>query len=324
MKEKENSVVMRVAYSDGKPAVEGRITKLGASATAIAFSKESCEYACREHEKHLLKQSVYVLWRPGFGEKPRAYIGISDNARQRMDQHLRKKDFWTRALVYTDGDNLRGDAEYVEARLVEIAKQAQDVGMCVLENTNTPRLRSYDDPSEQNLAERHVRDLRSFFLPLAGCYFLNPALLDTETVSPLAKKTKVPPVADAPLADIRVKADSLFKSMGELSTQSPQKGVNATGRETETGFVVCKGSTAALKATKSAYGPKHRYIVEKREELRSQGVLVEKDGVYRFSRDYLFNSSSIAASVVWGSSVNGRDKWMDNVTGLSLKELQKR
>lgn len=174
----ENSVEMRIFYPDGNPGAGGVVRKEGATATAVFFSRESCEDICKAREnKEFLRQCVYVLWGAGAEKKPRAYIGISDNVRKRMYGHLRDKKFWTRAMVYTDGDRLGGDAEYIEARLVQIVKESQGAGACVLDNTNEPRIRTYDDEAKHSAAEKHVLNLCRFFLPLAGCDFLNPALV---------------------------------------------------------------------------------------------------------------------------------------------------
>lgn len=311
----ENSVEMRIFYPDGKPGVEGVIHKEGATATAIFFSKESCDDVCRVREKkQFSRQCVYVLWCPGVGAKPRAYIGISDNVRQRMYGHMRDKKFWTRAMVYTDGDRLRGDAEYIEARLVQIARQAQNAGLCVLDNTNNPRIRTYDDEAKYSAAEKHILNLCRFFLPLAGCDFLNPAL---------ASKT---PKADQKPAKREDAAITIAGQGVELSLVRTIKGadVNARGRDTETGFVVAKNSTAVKEDSVSVQQTRYQFIADTRRDLVERKVLVKNDAnTYRFSEDWNCKSAYKAASVILGRPTSGAGDWKD-AKGRTLKQLQQR
>ncbi len=58
-----------------------------------------------------------------------------------------------------------------------------------------------------------------------------------------------------------------------------------------------------------------------RRRLIQDKTLVERDGVYVFTRDVEFSSPSAAAAVVHGGSANGLTAWKDN-SGKSLKELE--
>jgi len=56
-----------------------------------------------------------------------------------------------------------------------------------------------------------------------------------------------------------------------------------------------------------------------RDILINDEVLVEKDGLYEFSKDYLFNSPTTAGSIVIGYAANITE-WKTN-DGRTLKDL---
>jgi len=90
----------------------------------------------------------------------------------------------------------------------------------------------------------------------------------------------------------------------------------ATGRRTNSGFIVYQNSRAALKHSKSAV-----LIGEKRKQLINDGVLkVESDYLF-FTQDVDFNSPSLASSIVKGCNSNGMISWK-NESGETLKEIE--
>lgn len=62
-------------------------------------------------------------------------------------------------------------------------------------------------------------------------------------------------------------------------------------------------------------------MLDMRESFVKRQLLHEKDGVYRLTQDYVFDSPSTAAGVLLGRSANGRIEWK-TALGRSLKELQ--
>lgn len=82
-------------------------------------------------------------------------------------------------------------------------------------------------------------------------------------------------------------------------------GVEAQGVLDEAGFIVRKGS----RARKSGKSAVLSYKQANREELLVSGALKEDKGEFRFTQDYLFTSPSAAASVISGTSMNGRIVW---------------
>jgi hypothetical protein len=95
------------------------------------------------------------------------------------------------------------------------------------------------------------------------------------------------------------------------------KGIIARGYERAEGFVVLAGSTAVQQTLDSC--PAGSATL--RNSLVKQGLLVPDGELLKLTQDYTFNSPSTAASVMLGSSANGRLMWKDS-QGRTLKEIQ--
>ncbi|MCH8343760.1 MAG: DUF4357 domain-containing protein [Planctomycetes bacterium] len=76
---------------------------------------------------------------------------------------------------------------------------------------------------------------------------------------------------------------------------------------------MCKGSTAK--------GHPRRFVTP---DLVQDGVLKPiGNGLFEFTRDWVFSSPSRAACTVLGYSVNGWDRWRDD-HGRALREVSQR
>ena len=99
------------------------------------------------------------------------------------------------------------------------------------------------------------------------------------------------------------------------------KDCRATGRQSENGFLVLKGSEAVLEERPSTKKYPHPAIL--RAQLLNEGVLQPGNGKLVFARDYEFSSPSAAASVIHGGHANGLTAWKDS-TGISLKDREQK
>ena len=82
-------------------------------------------------------------------------------------------------------------------------------------------------------------------------------------------------------------------------------------------FMVLKGSKASLTIVQSLRQP----IIDLRNELINSLVLTKdtSENCYIFTKNYLFSSPSMAASLIAGNSANGLEKWI-NKNGFTLKD----
>lgn len=112
--------------------------------------------------------------------------------------------------------------------------------------------------------------------------------------------------------------DEIKKPVNKEIIVCKGKAALAEGEYTEDGLVVFAGSTCNLEESKSAGS----WIVSMRQELIEKNVLVEAEGVYQFSSDYVFLSPSTAAAVVLARRANGWMEWKFK-NGKTLDEVKR-
>ena len=228
------------------------------------------------------RSGVYLLVGPGNDDRPQIYVGEAETVRSRLDEHHASKDFWQQAIIFTTTGTPRNKAEikYLEARLLELAREHERCGLENRTGSQRPGL-SEADRAEM---EGYLAEMLSL-LPVLGIDAFEPA----ETVSP-----------DQRLYYLKVKE------------------CDATGFETSKGFTVLKGSLARAEPT-SALRNNFPHDVKRREQLIDDGVLLEGADGYRLARDHHFSSPSQAATVCAGTPLNGLEAWKDR-DGSSIKQ----
>lgn len=216
---------------------------------------------------------VYLLTGPATGEGLREllYIGEADDVRDRVDNHLKNREFWTGLVAFTSKDhNLnKAHVRYLEARLLQLAAAADRAALQNGTGPPLPRLSEADQADMEGYLDEML-----VILPLLG------------VVAFEALKRQAPA------------ADRLA-----LTGRDAQ----ATGADTPEGFVVFEGSLARADAVPSF----HDYLRDLRERLIAEGILVAAGNQLRFVKPHLFDSPSSAAAVVLGRTANGRIEWKD-------------
>ena len=118
----------------------------------------------------------------------------------------------------------------------------------------------------------------------------------------------------APLIDLDAFEGSSLKGLTKLYISGP--GCKGQGEDQAGGFLVLKGSLFRKDGTTS-FPERYKAL---RQSLISDGRLADAGNSYELTDDYLFTSSSTAASVLLGRSANGRTEWQD-VSGKPLSEI---
>jgi len=246
--------------------------------------------ACRDREE-LAATAVYLLFGPpeSASGRPRVYIGETENAFERLKQHVGKSDFWNEAVVFISKDeNLnKAHVKFLEARFHGAAVAA---ARYAVENENSPARCSISEADQAEMGE---------FAAYARL------LLNT-----LGFKVMEPIVRE-------VEGRGALDPVDEIFYVSGAGGAQGTGVRAPDGFVVRKGSFARIESTPSL----HAFLVRKRDELVAAGTLRKADGVYEFVGDVLFSSPSTAAAVVMGRNANGRTEWKI-ASGVTLKAIE--
>jgi len=237
--------------------------------------------------EELEKAGVYIL----IGSDPltnavRAYIGEAEVIRDRLKQH-KTKEFWVSAILFVSKDeNLtKAHVRYLESRLLTEAAQ---IGRFTLEQNQAGGSKLPEsDREDMEVFLARIRQL----LPVLGSDILAPITQATAKAQP---------------------GGVLFCRI---------KGAEARGQRTANGFVIFHGSTAVLEERPSAES--YPYVIAQRNQLITDGTLIEKDGFWVFTKDAEFSSPSAAAVVIHGGSANGLTAWKTK-DGKSLKQLDER
>ncbi|MEO6968274.1 MAG: GIY-YIG nuclease family protein [Rhodanobacteraceae bacterium] len=278
------TIKLFLPHGDAKRLRVGEVSNWTGKALAAPRTELDALLAREELES----SGIYFLLgvNPDTGEQ-QAYIGEAEVIRERLKQHKAKAlDFWNSVVVFVSKDeNLtKAHVRYLENRVLHEAKVA---GRYQIENANV---------SNSRLPESDREDMEVYLSRIVQVL----PVLGSDLLSPIAGSSK----AAQPQEHLICK----------------MKDAVAHGKRTEAGFVVFKGSTAVLTLRPSAEG-RHPYVVVLRQKLIQDGTLVEKSGVYQFTKDAEFSSPSAAAAVVHGGGANGLTAWR-NQNGKALKDLE--
>lgn len=245
------------------------------------------------------RTGIYILFGPDPDDplSRRAYIGEADNVRKRIDQSAKERSFWETAVVVTTSDEAlsKGHVRYLEARLIEMANEANRVK---LDNGQAP------PADRRRLPEADRANMEAFLsnikmiLPIVGLDLLKPR----PTAALSATVERMPAESAGVRFEVRHKSK-----------------VKAIAVEEDGEFVVLEGSEA-LKDTDYAY---NAYAPLKLELIKT-GVLKENErgDRYVFTRSYAFRSPSAAGSTVLDRNTNGRTRWHVVGSDLTYHEWQ--
>ncbi|MBI9082487.1 MAG: GIY-YIG nuclease family protein [Desulfobacterales bacterium] len=280
-----DTATVRIFLTKGSPTSVRTAEISNWTGKAVAGPRSQIEEMLKREEAG--KPGVYFLAgvNPESG-RDRVYIGEAEIIRNRIKGHL-DRDFWKTLVFFVSKDeNLtKAHIKYLEGKLIETARA---VGRFELENAQA---------SGSHLPESDAADMDVFLyrmeqlLPILGQEFLKPVVKNEAR----ARRT-----------------DLLFCEI---------KGFKATGRQTDNGFVVLKGSEAVLEERPSTQ--KYQYAANLRAGLRSDGVVEEKNDRLVFLADHEFSSPSAAAAVIHGGQANGLTAWKDS-KGVSLKQKEEK
>lgn len=237
---------------------------------------------------------IYLLIGPSESELQtnRIYIGETDNLPGRLDNHNRNTDFWNWVTVFTSkDDNLnKAHIRYLEARLIELAAAAN---RAEIDNTNVGSKPPLSEPDTAE-AEAFLSEMLLIYPVLGVQVFQQPGEL------PVSRQSDEQPSA-SPRLYLR------------------GKDTNAEGTETANGFVVYAGSLGRAETLSSLI--KHDKPAEKlRTNLLDNGILIQEGNNIRLTKNYEFNSASMAARVMLGRSASPRD-WK-SAEGKTLQDLR--
>lgn len=256
--------------------------------TGLIFVATTSTFAALTSRKELDRTGVYILAGPDPEQEggTRAYIGSANSVQERIKQSAVQRDFWEIAIAVTtsDDDLSKGHVEYLEARLIEIASQANRVA---LDNGNNPasQRRRLPEADQANM-EQFLANLK-IMLPVIGLDLLKP--------QPRAAALVATPVEQ--------------RTSGEVKFEIRHRtGVQAQAVEEDGEFIVLEGSQALINTghVQLSYGGLKKKLID-------QGILTPSTGnLMVFAKPHAFSSPSAAAAVVLDRNSNGRTEWKVN------------
>ena len=222
--------------------------------------------------------------------KPLAYIGQTEDLKQRLRMHDAKKEFWSRAVILVSRTHsfTQAHIKWLEWHAIAKANEAKRFN---LENGNLA--------SEPHVTEAILADLHEIF----------------ETVALLLQSVGYP--IFEPLIGATSGGEPDEGSDIEWQLKGPQ--ANARAVLTADGIVVRAGSICRKQFAKSAEG---NPVVKKRDELVANGILIPKGESFEFTEDYAFKSPSGAASIVLARTANGWISWKSK-SGKTLQAVKR-
>lgn len=173
-----------------------------------------------EQEK-LQKPAFYILVGEDETTKPQAYIGETENFRERVKDHENKKSFWQKALIFVskDADMTKVDVQYLEHKAITEAKKSNT--FTLNENKQVPKVPNLLEYQRDTMDE-FFEDIK-FLASFIGCNIF-------EITKP--------------------KEEHIFYTKG--------RGCNAKGFYSSSGFTVLKGSVIAEESTPSFHWKEKR------------------------------------------------------------------
>ena len=269
---------------DGAPSGLKKATIKGWS--GLIFVSGASAFGKLTAREEVDSPGIYVLYGRDHDteESIRVYIGSAKSVAERIRKSAADKHaFWETAVAITTSSNelSKADADYLEARLIQLTDQA---GRVCLDNKIKPDVDRCPLPESDRVSmEQFLANLR-IILPVIGLDMLKP--------QPRAVSQTAQTVEERTTGDVQF----------EIRHKS---GVKATAVEEDGEFIILEGSEALL-------DPGYVQTSYKRlkEKLLNDGVLERVDtGKLRFVKPRAFRSPSAAAAVVLDRNNNGRTEW---------------
>ncbi len=131
-----NPFTIRIYVPEGDPEGIRIIDRL--SSTGIFFAFPRSKWGDIKNRPELKGAGIYIL--SGYSEPedelPTIYVGQADTVCNRIESHVKNKDFWDKAVVFVSANKINSThAKWLEHALI---KRVNEAGRSKVENGNSP------------------------------------------------------------------------------------------------------------------------------------------------------------------------------------------
>lgn len=153
---------------DDTPAGIKIIENQTQSIKGVFFKREQLQKFQLMQEAH--QTGVYLLYNmQSEYDKPKIYIGQTDDIWDRLNRHNHERDFWNTAIAFVEKDNgMRMNSAHTKAIESLLIAKAKECGTAELDNetgSNMPRLQDSDKYITKEWAQQMVTIIRLLNLP---------------------------------------------------------------------------------------------------------------------------------------------------------------
>jgi len=184
-----NPFTIRIFVPEGDPESIRIIDRL--TSTGIFYAFPRAKWEAIKNRSEMDYAGVYFLsgYENSEDELPTVYVGQADVIKNRIEQHLKKKEFWDKAVIFVSANKLNSThAKWLEHALV---KRAFEAKRSKLDNGNSPQ--------EPNISESEKAEMNVFLeeiyqtLPLVGlrAFEIPKAVLNQPSSLGVSKKDTI-------------------------------------------------------------------------------------------------------------------------------------
>ena len=232
----------------------------------------------------------------------RMYIGEGDPVGDRIDSHIKHKDFWKKGVFFTaEGGRLnKAHVQHLESRLIALAKHADRTP---LDNANQPSIPALSE-EEHAFTENFLHEVL-LMLPLLGFWQFS---VHEEDADDPKDELDASSAADEVATISNGKRAALYSSIPKgLQFKLSARNADATLEVVE-GGVVIKAGTRVAEPVADRFELDAPSYAAMRRQLCEAGVIAQSGADLVFVKDQFFSSGSAAAAVARGA-VSNADWW---------------
>lgn len=315
---------LKVIIHTENPHDHQKVRKGKLDCVMTVLSRRFCEIADLSKIEEMDRPCLYLL----VDEGRKAYIGQTTSFCSRVKNHLRNKEWWTRAYVFASASNQYDPASITYLEYLAIREGLATGSYDLSENGQKPTKPILQEGDSSDYDE--IFEEIKFFLEYERCFVFTK--MEEKAKAPLQKEITFSTESTASKAVAETVSSEPIKPKPIVKTFSPDAIVSRPGanqpplfflRHTKktrvargyplndgTSFVVLKGSEISVKESSNKGG-------SARVEMLKKCTLYGNEK-YVLNEDFVFDFPSGASSACLGRNSNGYVEWKTEA-GVTLK-----